>query len=216
MRAFRIIAFGIILLLAQPVANAASVLFTTLGNAGSLYNCCVGPFPGIGGGPPPVGPYTKGYAFSPALGGVIEQIDIPFWGYPPGVVSITLNADSNDSPGVVLDSWKILPSGVNWSTCCALDTLIPHGPVALTTGKQYWLVAAPDQSHFTFAGFFLNDIGALGPLAVSVNGGPFTITRGETLAAFEVTGCPVPEGESFMLAALGLAGCVLGLQKRRC
>lgn len=215
MRVLGIIAFGS-LLLVQPAANATPILFSTLGNAGSLYNCCVGPWPGIGGGPPPVGPYTRGYAFTPSLGGVIGQIDLPFWGYPSAVVSITLNADSNGSPGVVLDSWNVSPSGVDWSTCCALDTLIPHGPVTLAAGAQYWLVAAPDKSQFTFAGFFLNNIGATGPFADSVNGGPFIVTHGETLAAFDVTGNPVPEGDTFMLAALGLAGCVMGFQKRRC
>lgn len=214
MRAPRIVTFAS-LLLALPLANATSVFFSDLGNPGSLYNCCAGPFPGIGGGPPPVGPYTKGYAFSPSLGGIVDQLELPFWGNPPASVSLTLNADSNGSPGVLLDSWNIVPSGVDWSTCCALETLIPHGPIALTAGVQYWLVAAPDPSQFTFAGFFLNNTGALGPIAESANGGPFTITQGETLAAFQVTGNPVPEGGTFTFAALALAAFARVFQKRQ-
>lgn len=213
MRMLRILALGS-LILAQPAANAAT-LFSTLGNAGSLYNCCLGPFPGIGGGPPPVGPYTKGYAFAPSLGGVMEQIDLPFWGYPPAVVAITLNADDHGSPGAVLDSWNLSPSGVDWSTCCALDVLIAHGPVPLSAGAQYWLVAAPDQTQFTFAGFFLNNVGATGPFAASATGGPFIITPAETLAAFDVIGNPVPEANTLLLVALGVAGCALGLHKIR-
>jgi hypothetical protein len=67
----------------------------------------------------------------------------------------------------------------------------------------------------TFAGFFLNDTGAVGAFADSNNGVPFTITQGQTLAAFEVSGDPVPEGNTFLLAGLALAGCIIGLQKRR-
>lgn len=215
MRLWPIIALGS-LLLSQPAANAGVIFFSDLGDEGALYNCCVGPFPGIGGGPPPVGPYTKGYAFTPSLGGVIGQIDLPFWGYPPAVVSITLNADSNGSPGVALDSWNILPSGVDWSTCCVLDTLIPHGTVTLTAGTQYWLVAAPDPSQMTFAGFYLNNTGATGPFADSVNGAAFIVTQSQTLAAFDVIGGAAPEAGTFLFATLGLAACLIGSHKRRC
>ena len=115
----------------------------------------------------------------------------------------------------MLDSWNLSLSGVDWSTCCVLNTLNPHGTVSLTAGDQYWVVAAPDPNQFTFAGFFLNDIGATGPFAQSVNGGPFVITQGEALAAFDVIGNSVPEGNTLVPGALGLAGCLMVFLKRR-
>jgi hypothetical protein len=209
-----VITFGVLFLM-QSVANAGEILYSNLGDEGSLYNCCGGPWPGIGGGPPPVGPNTRGFAFTPSRGGVVGQIDLPFWGAPPAVVSITLNADNGGSPGTVLDSWNISPYGLDWNTCCTLDTLIPHGAVTLTPGTQYWVVGAPDANQFTFAGFYLNDIGVVGPSAISVNGGPFVITQGETMAAFDVIDNSVPESGSFLLTTLGLAACVVGFNKRR-
>jgi len=195
----------------QAAANAGVILYSDLGPDGSLYNCCVGPFPGIGGGPPPLGPYTKGFGFSAATGGIVEEIDLPFWGMP-NLVTVSLNADADGSPGAVLDSWNILPSGVDWTTCCTVETLIPHEDVALTAGAPYWLVAGPATGQMTFAGFFLNDVGALGLSAISNNGGAFAIAPGSTLAAFQVTGS-VPEPGSFVPVGSMLAAAI-GLRKR--
>jgi hypothetical protein len=152
--------------------------------------------------------------FIPSSSGALSSIELAvhydlYESSPADQVDVRLALDNNDPVYGHLPSANNLASGsVTTPTSFGsygLVTFTPSTLALLTAGTRYWVVVAP---HFTTTGADWNvtSIGAMGAIALSLNGS----TRGQNpnarLNAFRVNTGPVPEPSSLALVVMGLGG----------
>jgi hypothetical protein len=205
----------LVLLLAMTTAgaSASSIVYSDLPAASPYY--------ATGGysvdGPtswsaPTQGYYSIAMAFTPTGSYLLSQIDLALTDDGQGTNSyvITLNSDSGGLPGTVLMTWDL--SGLPL-LCCTLQIETPTAPLPLDDGIQYWIVAAPGSSD-TSGSWQDNNVGAIGPVAQTRNGGGWMWGSDGIAGAFDVLGSPVPEPTSGSLLA-GALSILIGLRSAR-
>ncbi len=147
---------------------------------------------------------TSAMAFTPSGTYDLSQIDLALGWHSSGTnsVVITLNSDSGNAPGTVLETWSQSSLPTFLSTSDVLQTLLPISTITLTSGDQYWIEVSPGASD-TWAAWNGNNTGAKG--TAWQNGTTFS---NDTLGAFDVQGTApvtaVPEPSTWLLLAAGL------------
>jgi len=198
-------------------AMAGTTLYSNLGTGTDVYQEGIGwTISGTG---------TLGFSqsiadeFQVTSNGSVGTIDIGV-GYVEGVNSfkVSLDADNNGLPGAVLGSWSNLSSPQTFGGCCALLTISGITGINLTTGTNYWLVVAPEDSGSTLWGAWNFSNSASGNQDVSSDGGVTWSNGGFTnQGAFDVvagsTGT-VPEPTSLLLFGSGLVGAFAAFRRK--
>jgi len=198
-------------------AMAGTTLYSNLGTGTDVYQEGIGwTISGTG---------TLGFSqsiadeFQVTSNGSVGTIDIGV-GYVEGVNSfkVSLDADNNGLPGAVMGSWSNLSSPQTFGGCCALLTISGITGINLTTGTNYWLVVAPEDSGSTLWGAWNFSNSASGNQDVSSDGGVTWSNGGFTnQGAFDVvagsTGT-VPEPTSLLLFGSGLVGAFAAFRRK--
>jgi hypothetical protein len=80
--------------------------------------------------------------FTPASDSHVMSIRVPVHYAASGDnrVNLSLYSDTNGTPGTLLAGPVTIKNLALWGTCCTL-TIADMGPVAVTAGTQYWVVA---------------------------------------------------------------------------
>jgi len=199
-----------ILVFAAPSVAEAGVAFTNFG-PGLSYDINSGN---------PVGnafdgnDYAQANSFLPAFSGPLQSLRIALsCAFScPDAVGVSLNADSADQPGLVLESFVVAggalgPIGINNPPLFLLSLLHP----SLIVGTRYWVaVGAPLTDTVAWN---LNTTNDLSDQAISSdNGATWFSPSGNTPGALEVD-ATVPEPGSFALLVGG--GLLVSLIQRR-
>jgi hypothetical protein len=128
----------------------------------------------------------------------------------PGPVTVTLNSDSGDAPGTVLESWSVtgMPDFYSGVTN-VLETATPTSTIGLTSGDQYWIEISSTPP--TLSGWYFNDTSAEG----TIWGADFGTMTDQINGSFDVQGVSVtPEPATWLLCGIGLASVFLGKRRR--
>jgi hypothetical protein len=197
----------------------SQTLFSDLGPAGNVYQCCNGwTVSGTG----TVGTsFTPANEFSPSMSGSVSEIDVAV-GYVTGLNSfyVALDSDNGGIPGAQLGYWGDLTSSTNFGSCCGIISITGITGINLTAGENYWLVVGPmNVGDTTWEAWNLNNQGAMGTEQYSTDGGDTWNSNGtQTLGAFQIVGGTgsgtTPEPSSLLLMGSGLLGG-LGLLRRK-
>jgi hypothetical protein len=190
------------------------VLFSDLGPAGNVYNCCQGE--SVSGSGATLMSVTSANGFNSSGGGSVSQIDLAvslFNGGDPFYASI--RTDVSGLPGAQVPGarWDNLVPAESASHCCGLVTIGGISGVVLAPRTEYFMVLGPAKtSDNTLLGWNSNDQGVDGPDAYSYNGGSSWQSGGTGVTgAFDILGAAsVPEPSTFPISAL-LTG-MLGLK----
>ena len=125
-------------------------------------------------------------------------------------VTVTLNSDSSDTPGTVLESWSVtgLPNfDTSASTLDLLTTLTPTSTIQLTSGDQYWIDVI--YAYPVVTGWYPNDTSATGTTWNGLNG----TQNDQTNGAFEVEGV-TPEPSAWLLYGTGFLAMLFAMRRR--
>ena len=127
----------------------------------------------------------------------------------PGPVTVTLNSDSGNAPGTVLESWSVtgMPDFYSGVTN-ALETVTPTSTIGLTSGDQYWIEISSTPP--TLSGWYFNDTSAEGTIWSAEFG---TLTD-QINGPFDVQGVSVPEPATWPLCGIGLVAVFLGKRRK--
>jgi hypothetical protein len=184
----------------------AGTLFSDLGPAGSVYNCCTAwTVDGAG--------TSSGLSFSAAnlftLGGsgseAVTRIDL---GVSYGVYLDTFQAsiwtDNAGLPGVQVAGadWSPLSSTTLYGNCCGLVSITGITGVTLIGGQQYFMILSPVKiSDASDVGWDINNQGVNGLDLYSYNGGLTWNSNGtgNAIGAFDIQGSATPEPGSLLL-----------------
>jgi PEP-CTERM motif len=193
-----------------PVASSADVIYSNLG-AGNSYVCCTGET--ISGPSSFSGFYSaQGNGFTSPGTYNVTQIDVALTNASgTNEADVSLWTSVGGLPGAILGNWIVTNQPYFASTSNTLTTISGITGITLTSGDNYYVIAAPIASD-TLDAFNFNNTGALGPI-VADSGSGFTggLCCG-VIAAFDVLGV-VPEPSTFAILGAGLAS--LGLIRRR-
>lgn len=178
--------------IALPIETTESTtLFSDLGPAGSLYQCCAG-LPITGNQTPGGTSYTQANLFTSLASGSVSQIDLAV-GYVSGTNAFfaSVFTDNNGLPGTQLYRIDNLSSSQRFGQCCGLVTITGITGLDLTAGQQYFVVLGPETlTSTTSEQWNLNNQGVNGLELYSTNGGQSWISNGtgNPLGAFDVIG----------------------------
>jgi hypothetical protein len=199
-----------ILVFAAPSVAEAGALFTNFGPASS-YDINSGN---------PVGnafdgnDYAQANSFLPSFSGSLQSLRIALsCAFScSGPVSVSLNADIGNQPGLVLESFVLAGGalgtiGTNNPPALLLSVLHP----SLILGTQYWVAVAAGLTDSV--SWNLNTTGDVSDQAISSdNGASWFSPSGNTPGALEVDAVPEPGSSGLVGGALVLS---LLLQRRR-
>jgi hypothetical protein len=192
-----------ILSFAAPSVAQADVLYTNFG-VGQTYDINSGN---------PVGnafdgnDWAEANTFTPSVSGKLQslQLALSCAFACPDPVTVSLNSDAGNQPGLVLESFSVAgaalgPIGTNNVPVLLNSVLLPQ----LLAGVQYW-VAVSGPLTDTVA-WNLNSTGDVSDQAISTDGGAsWFAPSGNTPGALEVDASTVPEPSSFvLLVSVGL------------
>jgi hypothetical protein len=159
--------------------------------------------------------YAEANTFTPSVSGSLQLVRIALsCAFScPDAVTVSLNADAGDQPGLILEAFSVAGGGLGpigvYNAPLILDSLLlPH----LVAGTQYWVaVSAPLTDTVSWN---LNTTGDASDQAISSDGGATWFSpSGNTPGALEVDATSVPEPGSFALLVGG--GLLVSLIHRR-
>ena len=109
------------------------------------YWCCEG-YNVMG---PSVGEQWMAAAFTPSADHTATKIEVAAgWSEGTNGIVISLNSDSSGMPGKALKTWNA--SGLqNFGTCCMLVVKTDKSGIALSAGKQYWVVLSTNSNELS-------------------------------------------------------------------
>ena len=171
----------------RPSAGLVTI-FSNLGTGNNVYNGSVGS--GILGQnvPNQLFPEWLASGFTPIADHLVTQIQVgvTYVEGPNGVI-LSLNDDNKGVPGQPLKSWR-LPNLPAFGTCCTLQTVTLNTGIAVTHGKQYWIVLqTPARNQGTWAVWNDNFNFLQGPTSNNIGSG-WVVGGTQTQGAYGVFG----------------------------
>jgi len=213
-------------LLISATQARASIIFNTLGPAGSEYDS--NNFYSISGTGSNAGNYrARAMGFTPSSDAIVTEIDLAialFSGTAP--ITVSLNSDAAGIPGAVIDggtaSWVL--SGLTNTTSCpgaCLNLVTISTSHALVGGTTYWVVARTTAAGDAYAGWFYSTPNLSMLRATDDGTGFVSVGRDTHAAALALSGTsdslitsPTPEPSTIVLGGAGLL-LVTVLRRRR-
>jgi hypothetical protein len=204
-----------------PLAlRASSVnIFNTFGS-GYSRSCCAAVEVGTPNGQTV---FTEAMAFTPNMTSPLFAIDVAVVTYsePGSPFTLALMTNNGGEPGSIIESWSLTATFFTFSCDHCVETALSSRDPVLQAGTTYWLVASPGPGNpppgtdFIDNGWMLNNVGALGTSASSINGGTtWTVTNGN-FAAFDVKGITaVPEPSTLVMLGTGLLSITAAVRRR--
>lgn len=110
-----------------------------------IYWCCTGY--NVMGSNSGVGEQWMGGAFTPSADHTLTRVEVGvgYSGQGPNGVVISVNEDNGGIPGKALNKWRVSGLPV-FGTCCTVVVKTDKAGIALTAGKQYWIVLKTNSS----------------------------------------------------------------------
>lgn len=170
-----------------PDEAPMSKIFSNLGPAGNVYQCCIGwTISAVGSIVGQQNWIAEG--FTPAADATVFKVKVAV-GYVTGTngVTIALAQDAGGIPGTILRKWNKtgLPT---FGTCCTLIAGKDVNGIPVSGGTQYWLVVKTSgKTPDTWDAFNFSNSG-LGPLANNTGNGWQNLGDGNSQGAFAVLG----------------------------
>jgi len=216
---FRLFSMLMLALCLCALPAMAGTLFSDLGPAGSVYDCCDG-WTVSGTGSIVGTSYTSANLFTVAGSGslAVSQIDLAMGNfYGANTFYATIWTDNSGAPGsqVAGASWNPLSTTTSFGSCCGLVSITGITGVNLIGGQQYFMVLGPlSTSDNSLNAWNQNNQGVNGDVQYSTDGGATWNDMGSnTTGAFDVLSA-TPEPGSLFLLGTGLIG-MLGAYRRR-
>jgi len=147
----------------------------------------------VSGSASPYGAYSEAMAFTPSVTRKLDYVDVAvgFYSGLPKTFQVEVRKDCGGIPcgGRPLYAWGPMVSTYSYGTCCAIERTPVDADIPVFAGRQYWIVVKAKPGSTSVFVWNLNDIGAAGNVALSVDGGTtWTLYSGTQLAAFDVLG----------------------------
>lgn len=110
-----------------------------------VYWCCTGY--NVMGANSGAGVQWMAGAFTPAAGHTLTRVEVAvgYSGQGPNGVVISVNEDNGGIPGKALKKWSVSGLPV-FGTCCTTVVKTDKTGIALSAGKQYWIVLSTNRS----------------------------------------------------------------------
>ena len=126
---------------AKPADRGLVTIFSSLASKypNGVYWCCTGY--NVMGSTSGAGVQWMGGAFTPTANHTLSRVEVAvgYSGQGQNGVVIGVHADSGGAPGKVLKKWSVSGLPV-FGTCCTIVVKTDKAGIALTAGKQYWIV----------------------------------------------------------------------------
>jgi hypothetical protein len=186
----------------------AGPIFSTLGS-GDAYNTSSGYTIGL-----PDWIQGNQFSFAGPIPHSLDKIKLAA-GLESGTneIDVMLMSDAAGEPGAIIEAFNF--TGVMGSFGANNPLLVGNSVLhpVLSPGTDYWLIASAPNSD-TWAALNNSSPGILGMRAARQGAGPWAITTNTEMAAFRISGTPIPAPGVFILGGMGV-GIVGWLRRRR-